>query len=185
MADENDGEQKMSVIEAIALKDSLNRRITYGTCGLNAQQAKELLDGKLDWKEIWKGYSKYYVGELGSVFVQKQWLSWVAIAVSIGLIYLGGNWGFGGFLLIAWVVYQAAKGLGHADGYHAGYSDAHTETMKKMLGITEEEEKDLYERAMEMEIDGGVLDRFEKRHKTAETMPPSPPPSPGPAPEGR
>ena len=48
---------------------------------------------------------------------------------------MGGNWRYGGFALTAWLIYQTAKSLGHADGYFAGYSDGHTETTKNMLGI--------------------------------------------------
>ena len=165
MAEETDGEHKASAIELLALKDSFNRRITYGTSGLNARQAKEVLDGKLDWPKIWAEYRKWNVRGRGSIFITKPLWLISAVVAFIVLVWLGGNWRYGGYALLVWVAYQAAKAQGHSEGYYDGYTDAHGLTMKKMLGITDEEEKDLHERAVEIEIDSRVLDRAEDRLK--------------------
>jgi hypothetical protein len=108
-----------------------------------------------------------YVRELGSVFISKPLRAFGALAASGVLVLTGGNWRYGGYALFAWIMYQAVRAQGHSDGYGAGYTDAHHATMKRMLGITDEEEKDLYERAIEMEIDNRVLSKFQEQRDDA------------------
>jgi hypothetical protein len=163
MADENDG--KISIIEALRLKHHFNRKVTYGPSGLNAREAKDLLDGKLDWKRIWKEYNDYYVKKLGSVFMRPL-AGWSTFAVGLSLFIWGsGNWRNVGLAIFAWLLYQGAKADGHRDGYFAGYSDGHTRTTQSMLGISDEEVKEISERAIEMEIDEGTLSRFNESEK--------------------
>jgi hypothetical protein len=48
MAAEDTGEERVSYIGLLAIKDRLNRGGTYGTSGLNAREAMEFIDKKPD-----------------------------------------------------------------------------------------------------------------------------------------
>lgn len=58
------------------------------------------------------------------------------------------------------------KVQGHWEGYMAGYEDSRHYSVHEMTGVKPEEEKDLNERALEMEVDEGVIERLDESQES-------------------
>lgn len=175
MSDPNDhfeGEEPrlVSAKEAYRLKHEINKTITYGP-GLNAQEVAGLqqLDAK-QWKTVSREYDNWarqgrwfntvvlrVVGVVGGVgfvsyFQPKGWVGWA--------VWVGGAAAL--FCLVVLVEREQHR-EGYMDGYDAGFSDG----INKAFGIDEKEAKDIHDRAIEMEIDEGVLKAFDNETRNS------------------
>jgi hypothetical protein len=162
-----DEQGHIRVQDAIRLKHSINQDIRH--CGLNAQQIEEK---KKITREDWAAVRKWYA-ELVKMYGYRLRLYWYIVAAALGVFYLTYTvqpWHlYAGIALALVIMWMAAK-LGQADGYRegffAGYENGFEGAINKMLGIDEKESRNIHDRAVEMEIDEGVIASLDKQQDT-------------------
>ena len=156
---------RISVQDAVRLKHEINQSIKYG--GYNAQQLEELsrLDEKqrtdlnaelLNIRKVW--------------WFLPDWTMAVGFLAACGLFFYVPGYGarlacIAAMLYCAW---QLAYRMGVYYGFMRGYQEGNTSGVKRVLGISDADAADARERAIEMQIDDGVVRRLdEQKNQTA------------------
>jgi hypothetical protein len=159
-----DEQGNISPQDMLRVKHSINSDIRY--CGLNAQEIEEK---KKITPEQWSAARKWYA-ELAKMYGYRLRIHWYIVAVSLAAFYFAyprQPWRMWTAVALAVVIIYMAGKLGQADGYRegflAGYENGWDNGINKMLGIDEEESRDIHERATEMKIDSGVIAHLDER----------------------
>ncbi len=155
-------------IEAIRVKHEVNQRIQYGELGMNAKQVKSLWEMNTDsWKKLSEEIK--YINK--SWFLLPQWL-WKILSLFSFLLcsylYIFNIHQYifyGSILIFILSTYHTGYLKGHNYGYIDGFQSGHINGVNASLGITLDDEKDIHERATEMEIDEVWVKALDK-HKS-------------------
>lgn len=153
------GSGKISIEDAIKLKHSLDKSITYG--GYNAKEIKEMRDlTKEQYSEVNRQLSE----------IRKNWWClpdyvWIIgiIASVVCLFYF--QWVFihmACVVVLAYCVAQLGYRSGVLYGYVRGYESGHVEGVHKSLGISHGI-ADIGQRAIDMELDEMLIKGFDER----------------------
>jgi hypothetical protein len=152
----------LTVEEAVRLKDSINKSITYGP-GLNAGQVEALKTLSEQWASVRRDYDEWAKRTRGRNFVLliiglaclyacdhylawKGWIGWAALIAGI----------------IAVCVFGALfRREGHRDGYVDGYEAGFSDGIDRAYGIDEKEAMDIHNRAIDMQLDEGIIKSFD------------------------
>ncbi|HVC21112.1 MAG TPA: hypothetical protein VNE16_13620 [Vicinamibacterales bacterium] len=112
------------------------------------------------WPGVWARYHHWFRSvTLGGSLMRRE-IAWPAVAMAALLFYVSSGpirFLCGLFILI--VVYKAIYAQAHGDGYYHGYTDGVDEGVNRVLGLTEQESRELKERAAEMEVEEGMRER--------------------------
>lgn len=153
----------MSLKDMLKLGHEVNKLITYG--GMNAKEVEEFKEISANqWKKIREDYDKWVV----QIRVLNSKVLFVfLILFGVASIYLSG-WLKIVFMSIAiYSFFELTKREGHREGYIDGYRDGFDDGINKSLGIDEKEAADIDERAIDMEIDGRLVNKWvEEEDKT-------------------
>jgi hypothetical protein len=150
---------KIGIKDAIRLKHTLNETITYG--GLNARQVDEIVNLTPDQRaELNRQLSE----------IRKTWFFPPDYAWYAGILISGCCWLFFrrpiiseiALLFAIYCTGQLCYRAGVQYGYIRGYESGHEGGIHKVLGITSEDAKDIRERAVEMEMDEMVLNKWDE-----------------------
>lgn len=161
---EDENQNKVSAVDLIQLKHALNQSITYK--GLNARDIMELKEISYDgwqqvkgkysiWeKETWLLRDNFFlcVGLFGIVLMSQRWIDilahgWIRIMAGSISIYS---------------FFHLGSRTGRREGFLTGYYDGHDAGINKALGLTDSDAKEIRDRAIEMEMDEGLLTRIDK-----------------------
>lgn len=151
----------MNLADALRLKHSINQEITYK--GLNARQVTEAQKVGVDgWQKVRNDYSVW----VKHLRLFNNWVVAIFGFVGVGLgIYLTGWLKAIGIIIAFYCFAELYKRKGHKEGYFDGYDAGMHDGVNKMLGIDDDESADIHERAIEMKIDEGVINRLDKKLK--------------------
>ena len=152
--------EKMSVQDAVRLKHEVNKAIEYG--GHNAREVKEL--GRLNEEQRARlGAELTNIRKVWWVF--PDWLMVAGFFVSVGsFVYFES---FSARILSSLVstycATQVAYRLGVYYGFARGYQDGHERGVHRVLKLSPEEERDIDERAIEMEMEERLIKTLDER----------------------
>src|SRR5262245_35536758 len=148
--------------EAFRLKQSINRKITYGHTDLTAPEL-QALDRMTDhdWKELvaQRAYS------LKRDFWLPPWF-WYACLIAGGLALYFYKWtgpGKIGGVAVLLAILRLATREGYAEGFGLGFEGGHDHGIRKALGISDDDARDAHDRAIDMEIEEHVIAGFDKK----------------------
>ncbi|MDP1545347.1 MAG: hypothetical protein Q8L87_04935 [Anaerolineales bacterium] len=152
--------EKITVQDAVRLKHEINESIKYG--GYNAREIEEL--GRLSEEQRTR-----LGAELANI--KKVWWflpDWVMVIGSIAaissLFYFDSLTArvvsaFAAICCATQVTYR----LGVYFGFARGYQEGQEQGVHRVLGISPDEAQDIDERATEMEMDEGLIKKFNER----------------------
>jgi len=164
---EESKKEGIPIKDAVRLMHGINEDITYGKSTLNAQQIQELK--QIDWKKVRSEY-KDWIKYLG-IYQSKLYILFLVFGISI---ILADNWlshstGFSstwfqlvGIIIIIYSTAQSEGRSGHLDGYWGGYESGFEDGINKALGLSQDDLKDIKQRAIDMEIYGGIVNKWDK-----------------------
>jgi hypothetical protein len=148
------------VAAALRLKHEINKSIT--DAGLNALELRKLVrlddtqhvnlaDELANIRKNWWTLPDWFLvaaflGAAGALFYVDS-TAWRAVAFAFAIVFA------------AQIGYRTGFLLGFRDGYHAG----HEQGVLRALNISAEDYQESGERALEMEMDGGVIDLMNQR----------------------
>lgn len=136
MSEEPAGGGKLSVADAIRLKHHYNKKVTYGSSALSAEEVQKALKPDYSgWKERWKKYDAHQK-DVGTMFVNS-FVSWGAVLVAAGLYWFEGWIRTAGIAVFAWWFFSVVKAAGHREGYFDGYEDGVYFTKKETLNVSD------------------------------------------------
>ncbi len=109
------------------------------------------------WPRVWAKYRRWFRSvTLGGQFMRPE-LMWPAVAAAALIFYVApGSIRFLCGLFILMVVYKAIYAQAHGDGYYHGYTDGVDEGVNRVLGLSDEDSREIRERAAEMEVEEGM-----------------------------
>ena len=112
------------------------------------------------WPRIWAKYRRWFRSvTLGGQFMRPE-LMWPAVAAAALIFYVApGSIRFLCGLFILVIVYKAIYMQAHGDGYYHGYTDGVDEGVNRVLGLSEEQSRELKERAADLDVEEGMRER--------------------------
>jgi hypothetical protein len=159
----------LSISDALRLKHQINQSITHD--GLDAREIEKLRGmNTARWTHVRDLYRKWHV-PYWSVFarpVTGKVPVWGWLAVATGILIgssVEGAWRLAGWGLTLYAVFALARAEAHHEGYREGYEQGRDDTVVEMLGLSDEDAREMIERAHEMEIDEMVISRTDDREE--------------------
>jgi hypothetical protein len=153
-------EHAITAEDAVRLKHSLGKSITWGKSDLNALEVERLtkLD-KNDYVRIRRDYEEW------QPMTQKPYfLLGVLVVCLIGYFLTQYSWVRIIAVVIGITSFPAvSRRAGHSEGYIDGYEAGNEAGIHKILGIKNEEIADMAEMATKMKIDEMVVTRMDER----------------------
>jgi len=151
---------KISVQDAVRLKHELNKSIKYG--GYNARDIEEL--GRLNEEQRARlGAELANIRKVWWVF--PDWVMVVGLGVTVGSFFYFESLSARIFsaLALIYCATQIAYRRGVYYGFARGYQEGQEQGVHRVLGISPEEAHEIGERAIEMEMDDGLIKKLDER----------------------
>jgi hypothetical protein len=152
-----DKEHSITAEDAVRLKHSLGKSITWGSSNLNALEIEQLTRlERNDYAEVRKDYAKWNSS-------RKLYLLFALLVLLVVAYFTHGLVRTLSVIGAITCFYEIGRREGHAEGYIDGYDAGHEAGIHKMLGIKNEEIADMSEMATQMKVDEMVVNRMDER----------------------
>lgn len=154
---------KISVKDAMRLKNELNQKITYGG-GLNAKQIRDM-EGLTQEQSAEVSRQLSEIRKSWWLFPDYVWITGLLVGVSAFFYFHQLIVQIFALAAVLYCTAQLAYRSGLLYGYVRGYESGHEEGVHKSLGITPADAEDIRDRAVEMEMDERLIQKMDERKR--------------------